>query len=399
MEKFDFIRGDAFKVCLENDYQEMLSANKAKAWKAVQVLAGSIIEAILTDYLLQSGYQQRTSKNPLTMRLADIITACRQENILSEKTEHLSHVIRQYRNLIHPGRLVREKEVVTEHDAAVAIALTEIIIEEITVVIKQNYGYTAEQIINKLENDPTSRAIMSHLLKEVHETEKRRLLINLIPKKYLEHQKNIELNELYDPEGTTGRISKTWFKVLSSCFFSTFDLTSNETRQSVAKHIVKTIKEDASDIAWRYDLFKGDFLTYLNDEEASLIKDHLFAILKTPIDLPNAVNGIFPFLADREAKELIAILVESSFNHNSWRDRSRTSIIAWSDTVNMLFDIYNLASDMTKEYILEKMGKTYWWIFEKDAGRLRIEDFCERYLKIDFKKSILDKEEEYAPPF
>src|SRR2546429_1304835 len=101
MATFDFINGEDFRLSLESDYQELNSAMQAKAWKAVHVLAGSIIEAILIDYLIASEYQKKSSFDPLKMTLAEAISACRQEHVLSEKTEHLSHVVRSYRNLIH----------------------------------------------------------------------------------------------------------------------------------------------------------------------------------------------------------------------------------------------------------------------------------------------------------
>jgi len=95
------------------------------------VLAGSIIEAILIDYLIASGYRSTSSPELLKMGLAEAITACRSEKVLSERTEHLSHVIRSYRNLIHPGRSVRLGETATENGAKIVQALVEIIVEEI----------------------------------------------------------------------------------------------------------------------------------------------------------------------------------------------------------------------------------------------------------------------------
>ncbi|HYT42010.1 MAG TPA: hypothetical protein VEP90_06670, partial [Methylomirabilota bacterium] len=131
MATFDFINGEEFRISLERDYQELNSAMQAKAWKTVHVLSGSIIEAILIDYLVTSEYQKKSSSDPLKMTLAQAISACRQENVLSEKTEHLSHVVRTYRNLIHPGRSVRLGETANEQGAIIAHALIEIIVEEI----------------------------------------------------------------------------------------------------------------------------------------------------------------------------------------------------------------------------------------------------------------------------
>ena len=58
------------------------------AWKAVHVLAGSIIEAVLVDYLFAIGYHK---EDPLRVSLERAITICKQKGILSEKTEHIAH--------------------------------------------------------------------------------------------------------------------------------------------------------------------------------------------------------------------------------------------------------------------------------------------------------------------
>jgi hypothetical protein len=97
MINFDFISGENFRISLENDYQELNKAMGIEAWKTVHVLAGSIVEAVLIDYLVAIGYQK---EDPLQMSLGKAITTCRQEGILSEKAEHISHAIRSYRNLI-----------------------------------------------------------------------------------------------------------------------------------------------------------------------------------------------------------------------------------------------------------------------------------------------------------
>ncbi len=65
MAIFDFISGEEFRESLDADYHELNSAMEVHAWKAVHVLAGSIIEALLVDYLTASNYQ---AKNPMPSR-------------------------------------------------------------------------------------------------------------------------------------------------------------------------------------------------------------------------------------------------------------------------------------------------------------------------------------------
>src|ERR1043166_4837844 len=52
MGAFDFVSDERFRESLESDYLEIQRCLDAEAWKAVHVLAGSIVEAVLIDYLL-----------------------------------------------------------------------------------------------------------------------------------------------------------------------------------------------------------------------------------------------------------------------------------------------------------------------------------------------------------
>jgi hypothetical protein len=58
----------------------------AKAWKAVHALAGSIIEAILIDYLTASAYQNRAPEDLLKMDLHQAINTCQAEGVLSRRS-------------------------------------------------------------------------------------------------------------------------------------------------------------------------------------------------------------------------------------------------------------------------------------------------------------------------
>ena len=49
MPTFDFITNDEFRSNLESDYEELEQCLKSGSWKAVLVLAGSVVEAMLVD--------------------------------------------------------------------------------------------------------------------------------------------------------------------------------------------------------------------------------------------------------------------------------------------------------------------------------------------------------------
>src|SRR5437899_1164203 len=101
--EFTFITGEDFRKSLESDYGELQACKTGRAWKSVHVLAGSIIEAVLVDSLVSSGH---SGKDPHRMTLDEAVDACKQAGFLSDTSVKLSTVVREYRNLIHPGRMV-----------------------------------------------------------------------------------------------------------------------------------------------------------------------------------------------------------------------------------------------------------------------------------------------------
>src|SRR5262249_12797265 len=183
---FDFMTDAVFRASLESDYRELSNCMAQSAWKGVHVLAGSIVEAILTDYLIGTDYQKKTGKDPLKMELGPLIAACKDENIISARAADLSAVVKSYRNLIHPGRIVRLSENVDSKTASIAKALVEVIAGEVAATKKENYGFTAEQIAGKLERDKSAFAVLSHFLKEMKEGERERLLRDVLPSRYFD---------------------------------------------------------------------------------------------------------------------------------------------------------------------------------------------------------------------
>ena len=79
MAEFEFISNEAFRASLKSDYTELEKCIDAGAWKAAHVLAGSIVEAILVDYLLTTDFTARNGEDPLRFdlrRSANGIPSC-----------------------------------------------------------------------------------------------------------------------------------------------------------------------------------------------------------------------------------------------------------------------------------------------------------------------------------
>jgi hypothetical protein len=137
MAAFDFITSEKFRASLEGDQAELLACLAAKA--------------------------------------------CLAEAVITSKTAQLSVVVKDYRNLIHPGRSMRLSETVDENSTRVAQALVEMIVAEVAKKKSEKYGNTAEQLAAKMVVDPSAVGILDHLLGGMKEHEIERLLLKVIP--------------------------------------------------------------------------------------------------------------------------------------------------------------------------------------------------------------------------
>jgi len=298
-------------------------------WKAVHVLAGSIIEAVLIDYLLATNYQKMTQTAILKMELGDVITACKTEGILSERAAHLSDVIRSYRNLIHPGRVIRLQEIVDAEGAKIAQALVGIVIREITSARKEKYGYTAEQIAEKLKSDPAVIAILPHLLRDMREIEIRRLLLAVLPQAYF------DLEELSETETRSFR----------ECFRLAYNNAPDELKIDVAKHFVTILKEESQYRITIYEeaFFVASDLKYYTPEDTNLVKEHLFALLQREnrLHYPDMLSGLGKFLSARDIIKFTNLLINKTIRYEGMSKEIHTYV--------------NQLSSDTTEKVREKM--------------------------------------------
>ena len=99
-----FMRGKEFRKIIKNDFEEVKIASKHKAWKAVIILCGSIIEVILSEILIQHGIEPN---KVYRMTFSALLEKAIESSYISKEELDLSSVIKNYRNLIHPGRNIR----------------------------------------------------------------------------------------------------------------------------------------------------------------------------------------------------------------------------------------------------------------------------------------------------
>lgn len=300
--EFDFMTSDEFRDVLEADRKEMQICLKSQAWKAVHVLAGSIVEAVLADYLIGEGYT--TSNSVRRANLAKIINILTEKNAISTTLADLCSVIKNYRNLVHPGRSIRTEETVDKDTARVAVSLVEMILKEVREKKRAKYGYTAEQLVSKIRSDPSAKSILMHLLKDMHNREKERLLLDVLPNEY------IESLEEFDPDPSLIHLSD----VLPVIFRMTLTSVSEDIRKKVANRFVKILKESPGYYVSHYELafFKFTEVEYLTMEDAQLVKDHFADQLNSQspdVQLFDCISGIGCHISQHEFRQFINPLI------------------------------------------------------------------------------------------
>lgn len=130
---FSFIKEPQLRDILERDYSVIQRAFNGKCWKSVIILSGGAIEAILTDLLLQNQTKamaaSKAPKKPDITKwdLADLINVCVELNLVSSGIDKLSHPVREYRNLVHPGNEIRNKSKFDEEEAKIALEVLHIL--------------------------------------------------------------------------------------------------------------------------------------------------------------------------------------------------------------------------------------------------------------------------------
>src|ERR1017187_1549780 len=304
---FDFITDAEFRAALESDYRELSTCMTQSAWKSVHVLAGSVVEAILADYLIGTAYQSKSGKDPLKMELGPIISACKDQKIITERTADLSSVVRSYRNLIHPGRVIRLAETVDQKSASIAKALVEVIAEEVAATKAASYGFTAEQIINKLAKDRSAFALLSHFLKETNDRERERLVRDVVPTRYFQE----DYEEYTDSEPVESLSPSDYAK----CHRQTFNTLSLESKTTVVKKFIKILKEESGDYIVKYEnlFFRATDMEYMLPAEVALTKAHLLGRLRDDVSDGSlgVLDGLGAYLTKYEISGIVDVYAKA----------------------------------------------------------------------------------------
>lgn len=129
-EMFDFISEEDFREILQKDYDELLECMKNGCWKSVLVLSGSIIECVMLNELA-ARLDGKEREDIQSAPLGGLIERAKKLKLISEKVAGLSAAIKEYRNLIHAGKILRTTTHPSKNDAEIARSLLEMTLSDI----------------------------------------------------------------------------------------------------------------------------------------------------------------------------------------------------------------------------------------------------------------------------
>lgn len=124
---FSFVSNADIREIIERDYIEAQKGFINECWKSVIILSGGMIEAILLDQLEQNETSakkaQAAPKNNHLRKwhLADLIEVAVEIQVVEPGVSTLSHSVREYRNLVHPGNQLRNNLSANREEARIAL--------------------------------------------------------------------------------------------------------------------------------------------------------------------------------------------------------------------------------------------------------------------------------------
>ena len=135
---FSFINDSNIRKIVDRDYDEIQRTYISKCWKSVIILCGGIIEAILMDLLssrAEEAKQAESAPNKLdisTWDLSELINVSVELKWVKEGVGKLSHPLREYRNLVHPGNEIRNKLQFDAEEAKISLEVLNMLHRDLT---------------------------------------------------------------------------------------------------------------------------------------------------------------------------------------------------------------------------------------------------------------------------
>lgn len=360
---FDFISSEDLRKSLENDYAELTKAISANMWKSACILAGSIAEAVLMDYIAVTGnckadVEDLAAPSIGLQRLIDAAigvdalasqpppdagwafvqladkgaTARKSGDVNSLRAAYaMSSAVAGFRNLIHPGRALRLKDHVDENLALAARAFVLRLCSDLSKESATRYPYRAEDVIEKAEKDVGARTVLENMLGKTRPSEVTRLLTEVGPRAFLSNfhtpenlgvemfpnQDSID-DEDIDKYQSLCRVAKIDQAADAQAYRLAFDGGARVQKGTAMHAIAELLKTEDSPavVALEAELLQVSGLEYAPDEDRNLIMGDIVDRIcskNAGKELLDSAAGIGPWLPPERGARFAEALLDKRF--------------------------------------------------------------------------------------
>ena len=180
------------------------------------------------------------------------------------------------------------------------IGNVEIITTQVAQKKQETYGYTAEQLLERLRGGASALPLVAYMISDTPKTEIERLLVHVLPDAYFHALNDVESSYEQD-------------RHLILCYRKIFDVTDDDVKTKVMKNLYKVYKtrSEAEVLVYEDSFFRGSDLAYLSETERRFIKAHFLprVSVETLNERLYNIVGIGPFIETEEAPDLAATLI------------------------------------------------------------------------------------------
>jgi len=191
---------------------------------------------------------------------------------------------------------------------------------------QETYGYTAEQLLDRLKGAPSAPSLVAHLVKDTPSPEIERLLIDLLPVAYFTASE--------DPNAEPG-----YHGHLLVCYRSVFDLASDDIKTKVCKRLYELyrMEPETTVVLYEDNFFKTSDLRYLAPNEQDFIKTHLVGRINVGLlteEMISSLEGIGSFLSTDEV-DTFAFALLAVINRDNVKLASKAQTLLLSEYSSM----------------------------------------------------------------
>ncbi len=285
-QRLAFIQDARLRDCLEGDLKELEACLRVGAYKAANVLAGSIAEAILLARLKDS-VPVDSVEFPRKPTLPNLVEACRTSETISDQARFLSQALKSYRRQIHPEGSLRTEESVDQSDAMVAKTLVEVLLRDNEIASRRTPR--AEAAIEKVLNDPTAVTLDDDLLAELAPAELERMVLEVIPGVYFPSADDEDL------------------RALTRLFRMGLHRAEPALRRRAAEDAVRTIRARSGTWIARYleAFFRCEDLGFLRDEDRDFVVSYLLGMVRHHPHTLAKLGDLAPWLDPVGSRQLV----------------------------------------------------------------------------------------------